>query len=68
METFKIAIKPLDEAYREFEQTYEALRAGKPASKHQGVYFTSLDAARKLLTQERLALLRAIREKGPTSI
>jgi predicted transcriptional regulator len=68
METFKIAIKPLDEAYREFEETYEALRAGKPAAKRQGVYFTSLDAARKLLTQERLALLRTIRVKGPTSM
>ncbi len=68
METFKIAIKPLDEAYREFEEAYEALRAGKPATKRQGVYFTSLDAARKLLTHERLALLRAIHKKGPASV
>ena len=68
METFKIAIKPLGEAYREFEETYQALEAGKPATKHEGVYFTSLNAARKLLTQERLSLLRVIREKQPTSI
>lgn len=68
METFKIAIKSLDEGYREFEETYEALRTGKPAEKRQGVYFTSLDAARKILTQERLALLRAIRERRPASI
>lgn len=68
METFKIAIKSLDNAYREFEETYEALREGKLAEKHQGVYFTSLDAVRRILTQERLALLRAIREGAPASI
>ncbi len=68
METFSIAIKSLDDAYGEFEKTYEALRRGKPAEKRQGVYFTSLDAVRKILTQERLALLRAIRERTPESI
>ena len=68
MGTFKIAIKSLDEAYREFEETYEAIRAGKPAERRRGVYFTSLHAARKILTQERLGLLRAIRERGPVSI
>jgi predicted transcriptional regulator len=68
METFNIAIKSLDDAYREFEETYEALRGGKPAKKHDGVYFTSLDAVRRILTQERLALLRAIRERTPASI
>jgi predicted transcriptional regulator len=68
METFNIAIKSLDDACREFEETYEALRRGKPAEKHQGVYFTSLDAVRRILTQERLALLHAIRERGPASI
>jgi predicted transcriptional regulator len=68
METFNIAIKSLDDAYREFEKTYEALREGEPAEKHQGVYFTSLDAVRRILTQERLALLRAIREHAPDSI
>jgi predicted transcriptional regulator len=68
METFSIAIKSLDDAYGEFEKTYEALRQGKPAEKRLGVYFTSLDAVRKILTQERLALLRAIREHAPESI
>ncbi|MBV8453796.1 MAG: ArsR family transcriptional regulator [Deltaproteobacteria bacterium] len=68
MGTFNIAIKSLDDAYHEFKETYEALREGKPAEKHQGVYFTSLDAVRRILTQERLALLRAIRERTPESI
>jgi predicted transcriptional regulator len=68
METFSIAIKSLDDAYGEFEKTYEALRRGKPVEKRQGVYFTSLDAVRRIVTQERLALLRAIREHAPESI
>jgi predicted transcriptional regulator len=68
METFKIAIKSLDEAYQEFAETYEALRAGKRIAQLRGVYFTSLDAARRILTPERVALLRAIRAHGPASI
>jgi predicted transcriptional regulator len=68
METFNVAIKSLDDAYREFEQTYEALRGGKRAERHHGVYFTTLDALRRILTQERLGLLRAIRDHTPESI
>lgn len=34
----------------------------------KGVYFTSLEAARNFLTRERLALLRAVRERHPRSI
>jgi predicted transcriptional regulator len=68
MDTFSIAIKSLNDAYREFEEAYEALREGQRAEKQQGVYFTSLDAVRRILTQERLALLRAIREHAPESI
>ena len=38
------------------------------SSPREGVYFTSLEAARNFLTRERLALLQAIRAKHPQSI
>lgn len=37
-------------------------------TRREGVYFTSIEAARNLLTPRRLALLRAIRTKRPASI
>ncbi len=68
MNTFRIGIRSLEDAYKEFESAFEDLQAGKPVEKRQGFYFTSLDAARKILTKERIGLLHAIRGQGPSSI
>ena len=43
-------------------------RGGERVARHEGVYFTSIEAARNLLTRNRLALLRAIRATNPGSI
>ncbi|MBI4270532.1 MAG: hypothetical protein HY615_09370, partial [Candidatus Rokubacteria bacterium] len=66
--TLTIGIKSIDQALRDFGETFEAVRAGKRISRHEGVYFTSLEAARNLLTPRRVALLRAIRSRRPGSI
>jgi predicted transcriptional regulator len=66
--TLTIQIKPVGEALESFGETFKALEAGRQVSRRQGVYFTSIEAARNLLTPSRLALLRAIRAKRPGSI
>lgn len=66
--TLTIGIKSIDQALRDFGETFEAVRAGKRVSRQEGVYFTSLEAARNLLTPRRVALLRAIRSRRPGSI
>lgn len=66
--TLTIQIKPMDEALEGFQKTFKALQAGKRVAPQRGVYFTSLEAARNLLTPARLALLRAIRLHRPRSI
>ena len=66
--TLTIEIKPAGEALESFGQTFKALEAGRQVSRRQGVYFTSIEAARNLLTPSRLALLRAIRAKRPGSV
>lgn len=66
--TLTIRISSLDEGLRRFRETYRAVEAGRPVTRREGVYFTSLEAARNLLTPSRLALLRAIRTKHPRSI
>ena len=46
----------------------KALEGGRRVRRRAGVYFTSLEAARALLTRNRLALLRAVRARRPRSI
>lgn len=66
--TLTIQIKSFDEALEGFRKTFKTLQAGKRVTRREGVYFTSVEAARSLLTRNRLALLRAIREHRPRSI
>lgn len=66
--TLTIQIRSAGEALERFRDTFRAVEAGRPATRREGVYFTSIEAARNLLTPNRLALLRAIRTKRPRSI
>jgi predicted transcriptional regulator len=70
--TLTIRIKPVDEAMETFRQTFKALKGsprGATRVRHgERVFFTSVEAARKLLTPNRLTLLRAIRTERPSSI
>ena len=66
--TLTIRIGSLDEGLKRFRAAYKAVEGGRPVVRREGVYFTSLEAARNLLTPSRLALLRAIRAKRPHSI
>jgi predicted transcriptional regulator len=66
--TLTIQIKSEGEALEGFRETFKAVAAGRRVSRRHGVYFTSIEAARNLLTPNRLALLRAIRKHRPGSI
>jgi predicted transcriptional regulator len=54
----------------DFARTFEAVRTGRriPKGSREEVGFTSIEAARNFLTRERLALLRAIRIRRPSSL
>jgi predicted transcriptional regulator len=66
--TLTIQIKPAAKALKEFGRTFKAVAAGRRVTRRGGAYFTSIEAARNLLTPNRLALLRSIRAQRPTSI
>ncbi len=66
--TLTIRIKSADKALEEFRKTFKDVEAGHRVRKREGVYFTSIEAARNLLTRNRLALLRAVRSERPGSI
>ena len=66
--TLTIQIRSIGEALEGFKDTFKTAEAGGRVREREGVYFTSMQAARNLLTPNRLALLRAIRTKRPGSI
>ena len=66
--TLTIQIKSAGEAFDGFRETFKAVEAGRRVSRREGVYFTSIEAARNLLTPNRLALLRAIHARRQGSI
>jgi predicted transcriptional regulator len=70
--TLTIRIKPIAEAMDTFRASFRAVvgAGGRRLRRRpcDDVFFSSIEAARKLLTPTRLALLRAIRVERPPSI
>ena len=66
--TLIIKIKSVDEALEGFRTTFKTVEGHQRMRRREGVYFTSIEAARNLLTPSRLALVRVIRAKRPRSI
>jgi predicted transcriptional regulator len=64
----RIEIESLEEGIQDFQAAWKAAAAGKSVSPRRGTYFTSLEAARKVLTPKRLELLRTIRKRRPDSV
>jgi predicted transcriptional regulator len=68
VKNIRIAIKSDDELFKEVKNVWQKLERGESVKKHEGVYFESLDAMRKILTEERLRILKTIRKEHPSSI
>lgn len=64
----KIAIKSKDELFDEIKDVWKNLERGNRVKKHEGISFESIDAMRKLLTEERLRILKTIKKNHPQSI
>lgn len=64
----KIGIKDVRTALKEFAEKAEAIGRGEAVKKENGVYFTSFEAFRKILTPRRLELLHIIKVRKPSSI
>jgi predicted transcriptional regulator len=66
--TLTIQIKSADDASEGLREANDPVEADRRLTRREGVYVTSIAAARNLLTHNRLALLRTIRNKRPGSI
>lgn len=63
-----IGIKGLEESLKDFAETWKKLEAGKKVKKEEGIYFDSIDTIRAVLTNNRLLILKTIRERRPQSV
>lgn len=63
-----IGIKGLKESLKDFAETWKKLEVGKKVKKEEGIYFDSIDTMRAVLTNNRLLILKIIRERQPNSV
>lgn len=68
VKNIKLGVRSLNTAVEDWAATFEKARKGQKVARSQGIYFTSLEAMRKILTEKRLELLRAIKENEPESV
>lgn len=63
-----IGIKGLAESLKDFATTWKKLESGKKVKKEEGIYFDSIDTMRSVLTNNRLLILKTIRDRKPGSV
>ena len=70
VKTFKVRIKSLEQGLEEFKAAYRAAveGRGKDFKPIRGRFFTSLEAARHVITDERMRLLQTVKKEKPDSI
>jgi predicted transcriptional regulator len=68
VKNIKIAIKGEKELFDEVKDVWRKLERGEKVKKHEAIYFESLDAMRKVLTEERLRIVKIIKKEHPASI
>ncbi len=68
VKNIKVAIKGENELLNEVKEVWGKLEKGEKIKKHEAIYFESLDAMRRILTEERLRILKVIKKDHPASI
>lgn len=64
----KISIKSDEDIFKEVKGVWEKIEKGEKVKKHEGISFESIDDMRKVLTEERLRILKTIKKEHPQSI
>ncbi len=68
MKAKTIRIKTINDGLKDFVQAFKAAQSGKSAKQKSGIFFSSVEAVRKILTTERIKLLQYIKVQRPDSI
>jgi predicted transcriptional regulator len=64
----KIGIRSEKELFAEVKDVWGKVQKGEKVRNHKAVYFESLEAMRRVLTEERLRIVKTIKKEHPSSI
>jgi predicted transcriptional regulator len=64
----RISIKTKEGLFNEVKEVWGKLEKGEKVKRHEGISFENIEAMRKILSEERLRILKAIKKEHPTSI
>ncbi len=68
MKAKRIRIKSLKNSLKDFVNAYKKTSQRKLVQRKGGIFFASIDAVRKVLTENRIQLLRVIKQQKPASL
>jgi predicted transcriptional regulator len=68
VKNIRIAIKSENDLFEEVRDVWEKASKGKSLRKQEGLYFENLEAMRKVLTENRLMVLKTIKREHPSSV
>ncbi len=68
VKNIKISIKSDEDIFKEVKGVWGKLGKGEKVKGHKGISFESLDVMRRVLTEERLRILKTIRKEHPQSV
>jgi predicted transcriptional regulator len=68
VKNIKVGIRSEKELFAEVKDVWGKVQKGEKVKKHKAVYFESLEAVRKVLTEERLRIVKTIKKEHPSSI
>ena len=64
----RISIKSDEELFKEVKEVVEKIERGEKVKKQEGISFESIESMRKILTDNRLKVLKTIKKEHPQSI
>ncbi len=64
----RVSIKTKEDLFNEVKEVWGRLERGGQIKKHEGISFENIEAMRKILSEERLRILKTIKKEHPKSI
>jgi predicted transcriptional regulator len=64
----RISIRTKEDLFKEVKEVWGKLEKGEQVKKHEGISFENIEAMRKILSEERLRILKTIKKEHPKSI
>ena len=64
----RVSIKTKEDLFNEVKEVWGKLERGEQIKKHEGISFENIEAMRKILSEERLRILKTVKKEQPKSI